>query len=351
MAFGLDMNRRRVRFSIALLIIFHGLSLWGDTSLETFIAEQGFEYRFDPFRDLGILKKGYTSVVFSLDVPFFIVDYTLGFKSRPMFRNADGSITVPGETAEVLQHIFNKSAEDADNFSIAAIVIDPGHGGKDPGTIGTHYDNGAKLSLKEKDLVLSVSQMLFDKLSQRYPQKQIKMTRSTDVYLELEERTEIANSIHLEKMEAMIFVSVHANASLNSRASGFEVWYLPPDYRRDLIKPDSLDADKKDLAPILNTVLEEEFTVESIILAQRILNGMDTALKGKSDNRGLKEESWFVVRNAMMPSVLIEIGFVTNKEEAQLLARQDYLIRLTDGIYNGLTDYIDTFDTTKGFTN
>ena len=336
-------------FFLFLILIGNRL-IAADVSLSDFVEEQNLQYSFDPFRELGQLNKGSRIISFGVGVPVFILDYALGLKVEPLYRSSDGSIRIPDQTRDVLLKVFDTSKSVSEQFNITTIIIDPGHGGKDPGTIGTHYISGERLQLKEKDLVLSVSKLLYSKLSNKYPDKTIKMTRSTDVYLELEERTEIANSVDLGKKDAMIFVSVHANASLNPSASGFEVWYLPPDYRRELLDPDTLDADKKDLAPILNSVMEEEYTVESIILAQRILDSLDSALKGKSDNRGLKEESWFVVRNAKMPSILIEIGFVTNKEEAQLLARNEYLIQLSDGIYNGLVNYIDTFDSTNGFT-
>ena len=321
-----------------------------DTALVSWIDENHIRYSYDPFRKIGSMFKGRRTVSFTVDLPYFVVDYVYGIQIKPLYLNSEGSILIPEETRSILASLFEENGGIEDSFSITTIMIDPGHGGKDPGTIGTHYTGSTRLQLKEKDLVLDVSKILFTKLRNKYPDKDILLTRDRDVYLELEERTEIANAVELGKREAMIFVSVHANASLNSSASGFEVWYLPPDYRRDLLDTENLSDNEKEIAPILNTMMEEEFTVESVILARSILASMETCIGDRSENRGMKEESWFVVRNAKMPSVLIEIGFVTNKAEAVLLSDDEYLIELCDGIYNGLVDYIDKFDGTGGFT-
>jgi N-acetylmuramoyl-L-alanine amidase len=160
----------------------------------------------------------------------------------------------------------------------------------------------------------------------------------------------MANAIELGKEDAIIYVSIHANASLNNKATGFEVWYLPPDYRRTLIDQDSIDVPSEEVLPILNTMLEEEYTTESILLAQRVIDSLDREVGDKSPNRGLKEEIWFVVRKAKMPSILIELGFVTNRDEALLLADPAYLQKLSKAIYNGVSGFIEDFERTKGFT-
>ena len=128
------------------------------------------------------------------------------------------------------------------------------------------------------------------------------------------------------------------------------MWYLPPDYRRELISPDNLDDESKELAPILNTMLEEEYTRESILLAQAIIREFEKRLGDKSINRGIREESWFVVRNAKMPAVLVEIGFATNKEEASLLGNPNYLRTLSEGIFSAIESFVTTFESTDGFS-
>jgi N-acetylmuramoyl-L-alanine amidase len=196
----------------------------------------------------------------------------------------------------------------------------------------------------EKDLVLLVSKQVTELLKRQYPEKNVVLSREDDVYLTLEERTTKANSISRGKNEDILYISIHANASLNSSAKGYEVWYLPPEYRRDLISPEEKEGYEETVIPILNTLLEEEYTVESILLAQSILTGLDSTIGTLSPNRGLLQEEWYVVRNARMPSVLIEIGFVTNKQEFQLLTSSEYLQKISQGIYTGITSFVSNFE-------
>jgi N-acetylmuramoyl-L-alanine amidase len=95
-------------------------------------------------------------------------------------------------------------------------------------------------------------------------------------------------------------------------------------------------------------MLEEEFTTESIILARNIMGGLQSAIGPDSQNRGIRADEWFVVRNARMPSVLIEAGFLTNPEEGRLLAREDYLARVASGVYNGIVDFVGYFESMRG---
>ena len=124
---------------------------------------------------------------------------------------------------------------------------------------------------------------------------------------------------------------------------------MSPGYRRTLIKNTNNDKDKEVL-PILNSMMEEEFTTESILIAKYIQDGMKAQVGSLSVDRGIKEEEWFVVRNANMPSVLVELGFVTNEEEAKLLFDKNYLRKLSLGIYNGLTAFVTHFERSRGFT-
>jgi N-acetylmuramoyl-L-alanine amidase len=331
-----------------LILTFLGLLLISDasfaeTNITSLIQRVGGELLWDPVLERGIVNRGRRSVTFQVGIPFFLKDFSEVTDIEAPRRREDGSVVVSDEAAKSFISLFALD-QPQDSFLISTIIIDPGHGGKDPGTIGTHSIDGKRLSLEEKHLVLQVSQMVVDQLKETFPDKNIIMTRRDDRYLALEERTALANAVELGEQEAMIFMSIHANASLNRKASGFEVWYLPPEYRREILNPEELDQEQKTIAPILNSILEEEFTVESILLAKEILDGMESSIGTVSGNRGLKEESWFVVRNAKMPSVLVEIGFVTNPEEAQLLNEQTHLKKISSGIYNGLVAYIRNFE-------
>lgn len=240
------------------------------------------------------------------------------------------------------------AAGDSRAYSIGAILIDPGHGGKDPGASATCMIKGKKTTVVEKDINLSIGLKLYDMLTKAYPKKRILMTRNTDKYLTLEERTTIANSVKLGQNEAVLYLSIHVNASLDKSATGFEVWYLSPGYRRQVI--DSESDEDKGLLTILNSMMEEEYTTESILMAKFIEDGLNAQVGSLSPQRGIKEEEWFVVRNAKMPSVLVETGFLSNEKEAALLSDADYLKKLSLGIYNGLGAFITHFERSRGFT-
>lgn len=315
-----------------------------DVPLSDLISETGATFRWDPYLETGELTYYGDIVRFKIGIPYILINYSRKIEPVQIQRGQEGEILVSRGAAQAIRSLFKEKETDTGVMKVKAIIIDPGHGGKDPGAIGRHTSGGKTVVLKEKDVVLSVAKELYVLLKSRYPYKEIILTRNNDTYITLEERTQIANNIKLKENEAMIFVSIHANASLNSRSRGFEIWYLPTNYRRKLIDPESLDQDLKDVAPILNSMLEEEFTVESILLAKQIQSGLSTSIGNRIVDRGLKEESWFVVRNAKMPAVLIELGFVTNKEEAVTMSNPVYLKKMSEGIYNGINSFIEHFD-------
>ena len=102
--------------------------------------------------------------------------------------------------------------------------------------------------------------------------------------------------------------------------------------------------------PILNSMLEEELTTESILLANSILKRLGETVGDKLPSRGIKAEEWFVVRNAHMPSVLVELGFVSNQTDALLLNDDTHLKNLSDALYKGITDFVSFFERAGGFT-
>ena len=266
-------------------------------------------------------------------------------------RDSGGRLELPAESAAALVRWFaERDAERASRFSIAAILIDPGHGGKDSGAIGEFGSGKDRFRILEKDVALSVGLDIYARLQARWPEKRILLTRSGDTYPTLEERVDIGNDVQLGINEAIIYISIHANASFNKAASGFEVWYLDPEYRRTVVDETKSQGVDKNVLPILNAMLEEEYTTESVFLARNILSGIRKSVGDASVDRGIREEEWFVVRNARMPSVLVEVGFVTNEAEARKLADKDHLRKLGDGIYNGIVEFVDYFEHRKGPT-
>jgi N-acetylmuramoyl-L-alanine amidase len=169
------------------------------------------------------------------------------------------------------------------------------------------------------------------------------MTRDTDIYPTLDQRAEMANAVTVRDNEAVIFISIHANAALNSSARGYEVWHITSGQRRNL-----LDASKhnysSDISAILNAMLEEEYTTESILLADSILAELGKSFGNTMPSRGRKANDWFVVRNSRMPAVLVELGFISNQQDALFMTSEDGLIKFTDSLYNGIVSFIGIFE-------
>jgi N-acetylmuramoyl-L-alanine amidase len=259
-----------------------------------------------------------------------------------------GVLLFPNTFIASVKNLFTEAVnQDKERYRIAAIIIDPGHGGKDAGAQGTHTINGKKVTVVEKDVVLKVSQELYATLRAAYPDKKILMTRTGDTYPSLDDRTVIANSVPLRENEAIVYVSVHANASFNRNARGYEVWYLTPEYRRDLLG--SGGQANVSLLPIQNAMLDEEYTKESVMIAESIVAGFKGKFPASFPSRGVKAEQWYVVKKSKMPAVLVELGFVTNREDAILLSDPAGLKKFSDAIYTGLKDFITRFERSGGF--
>jgi len=303
---------------------------------------------FDPLTGYGLFERSGSRMAFALGVPWVILDWRSSLSLDPPMEGSGGPSFSPASCSVIEKAFSEADALSRSHFSIAAILIDPGHGGKDPGAIGEQVVSGKKLRVIEKEVTLDISRKLYDSLRARYPDKRILITREGDSYPSLEDRVDMANSVELASNEAIIYVSIHANSSFNKNAKGFEVWYLNPDFRRTLVDAKKPGGPGQEIAPILNAMLEEEFTTESIILARNIMSGLQSGIGQESPNRGIRADEWFVVRNAHMPSVLIEAGFVTNPDEGKLLSRDDYLLRVANGVYTGLVDFVSYFESMRG---
>lgn len=312
-----------------------------------FAEAEELDLQWDPLRRSATLWRGSSSVTARAQDAILLFNYSeLERLEGAALREEEGELHISPAAMRRILEKMPEPPEEEERRVIAGFFIDPGHGGKDPGTVGRHVVNGESLVLQEKDLVLDAARRLGQRLRDRYPTKQVLLSREEDVYLTLEERTRRANALEVQPDETVIFISIHANASLNRRADGFEVWYLPPEYRRPgLVNPERVGVQDPEVLTILNTIREEEVTLESILLGRNILAGLESRVGELTPNRGLKEESWYVVRNARMPSVLIELGFVTNQAEFLRLRDGAYLNKLVDGIYTGITNFVRSFET------
>uniref|UniRef100_A0A7C3IKV9 N-acetylmuramoyl-L-alanine amidase n=1 Tax=Gracilinema caldarium TaxID=215591 RepID=A0A7C3IKV9_9SPIR len=350
------MDRRRPLYTALFLLLLLFVALSGfaeDMELPQVLSRLSAKLTWDPLLQTGMLLTGQHRISFATfpedqKTPFIIDNRHVLYLPGPHY--GGGKLLFPSETINSLEKalVSLKSTEQA-QYRIAAIVIDPGHGGKDSGAVAEHTIDKKKVIIQEKNVTLSVGKQVYERLKARFPEKRILMTRTGDTYPTLEERVSIANAIPLAEHEAILFISIHANASFNKTARGYEVWYLSPEYRRTLVDSKKFQ-DSTEVMPIINAMLEEEFTTESILLAKSILGQIDVSLGDKLPSRGLKAEEWFVVRNAKMPSVLVELGFVTNVQDAILMTDSAYLQKFSDALYKGIADFVNNFEKTGGFT-
>jgi N-acetylmuramoyl-L-alanine amidase len=317
-------------------------------TIKSVSPHESVQFRWDPlFRD-GSFNLGDHYGAFSVanregETGFLVFDNRELF-NVPLPYNSGGNLVFPENFVSTLKNTFLRLHEnDMSRFRVAAIVIDPGHGGKDSGAVGNLNANGKTSKVYEKDIVLKTGIALRDRLIYEYPDKRILMTRDTDIYRTLDQRAEMANAVTVRDNEAVIFISIHANSSVNSNARGYEVWHITSGQRRSL-----LDASKhnysSDINARLHAMLEEEYTTESILLADYILAGLAKTFGGVMPSRGRKANDWFVVRNSRMPAILVELGFVSNQQDALFMTSEDGLIKFTDSLYNGITNFIGIFE-------
>lgn len=214
------------------------------------------------------------------------------------------------------------------------IVIDPGHGGKDSGAV-------SRSGLKEKEVVLDISRRLERLLTASG--YNVKLTRTTDVFISLEERTQRAT-----EWGADIFISIHANASPSDRTVGFEIWTV-----RSLTREDFEDRQREKNQKLLfsrlnmqrrNLFLEK--TVEDMSYRHKYrasLELADVISKNYSHsvgNRGMKQSGFFVLRNTLVPSVLVEVGFLSNTREAQHLKTSSHREEIAESLADGVRAYL-----------
>jgi N-acetylmuramoyl-L-alanine amidase len=216
------------------------------------------------------------------------------------------------------------------------VVIDPGHGGHDPGTM-------SKKGLREKDLVLDISRRVSKLLvSEGF---EVLMTRNKDVFVPLEERTAIANS-----NGADLFVSIHVNASRSSRPRGIETYYLnlatTPDAAEVAARENASTTRRlSELNELLQKVMNNSKIEESRELASHVQTQMATGLfKSTRDsrNRGVKTAPFYVLLGAQVPSVLIEVAYLSNRKDEQLLNDSAYRNQIAKSIAQGIRSYQGT---------
>ena len=240
-------------------------------------------------------------------------------------------------------------SQEKDFFGLKTIVIDPGHGGKDPGNLGT-----GRYKISEKDITLDVSLKLGEYIKANFPEINIIYTRKTDDFIKLSKRSDLAN-----KNNADLFISIHCDAFSNESVSGSSTYVMGPHKTNSNLK----------IAMMENSsiLLEEDFDEEyggfnpnepesyvelSMYQSEHIGYGLNFASKVQNEfqqccsrkNRGVKQAGFLVISRTTMPSVLIEVGFLTNKIEEDYLISEKGKNEVALSIFEAFKDYKKEID-------
>jgi len=281
--------------------------------------------------DLGNTHK---TRVFYLEGPFRIVVDAYGseYARKTACRHEKKVI----DTSGAIRTGSDLSLAQQLGLCVRRVVIDAGHGGKDPGAIGP-------TGLREKDVTLRLAKKVAEKLRKRLGCR-VYLTRSSDKYIGLTQRTAIANS-----RKADIFISIHANAAKNRRLRGVETYFLNFALDEDAMRVaarENATSEKRigELKNILNEIMKNTKVNESSRLATEVQNALVKTLRkkyGTVADLGVKQAPFFVLIGARMPSVLVETSFISNRVEERRLRSGRYLDRLADGIVRGVLAYAE----------
>lgn len=225
-----------------------------------------------------------------------------------------------------------------EKWEFKTIVIDAGHGGKDPGAVGYR-------GTKEKDIALDVAKRLEKKLSKNMNVKII-MTREEDIFLRLSERTKIAN-----ESNGNLFISIHTNAAEDRRASGFETFLIGPNKNEAAVRVAArenavLELEGKTGENLTNedliqaTIAQSAFASKSEQFASMVQKEIKKRVQSK--DRGVKQAGFYVLMGASMPNVLVELGFISNPSEEKKLRSPQYRDQLATAIYRAVEQYQKT---------
>lgn len=242
----------------------------------------------------------------------------------------------------------------ADGTGLHVVVIDAGHGGKDPGAVSSDKKT------YEKSIVLDIAQNLSERIRKAYPDVKVVMTRSSDKYVTLNDRAEIAN-----KADADLFISIHVNSSAKNSPNGYSVHILgqSSDTNKDLFAY-NMDVCRRENSVI---TLEDDYTTkyqgfdpsdpESFIFMTLMQNSyleqsmkfaqvISRSLKGgpiKAD-RGIWQNPYYVLWKTSMPAVLVELGFISNPTDLSILRRSSSREELGLRLFNAFVEYKQSFD-------
>ena len=238
-----------------------------------------------------------------------------------------------------IQENKRKIKENRNKWLFDIIVLDAGHGGKDPGAV-------SRKGTKEKDITLKIVKLLGKKLENNLG-CEVVYTRYKDIFIPLKQRTKIAN-----ESNGKLFISVHANSHKDKRVRGFETYLLRPGKTSDAVEvaqrensviktyEDNNKYKKFDMNQIIMaSMAQSKFMQESERLALEIQNKIGKVLTKERYNRGVKQAGFQVLVGASMPNILIELGFITNRDEEKLLLSSKYQEKLAQAIFEAIARF------------
>ena len=229
-------------------------------------------------------------------------------------------------------------SSEKEKWEFKTIVIDAGHGGKDPGAVGYR-------GTKEKDIALDVAKRLEKKLAKNMSVK-IVMTRDEDIFLRLSERTKIAN-----ESNGSLFISIHTNAAEDRRASGFETFLIGQNKNEAAVRVAARENAVLELEGSTGKKLTDEDLIKATIAqsafaskSEQFASLVQKEIKKRvqSKDRGVKQAGFYVLMGASMPNVLVELGFISNPSEEKKLRSPQYRDQLATAIYRAVEQYQKT---------
>jgi len=228
------------------------------------------------------------------------------------------------------------------NWIIDKVIIDPGHGGIDPGAVGP-------TGLKEKDVVLDVALKLGEMIEKNLG-LEVDYTRESDVFVPIRDRTKFSNA-----QNGKLFLSIHCNSTNDRRVAGYEVYFLSPAREEDarevmelensvieLEESQEIYKDMTDENLMIYSITQSGFLKESQEFAISLSQQLQRYIK-QSNNRGVKQAGFYVLIGASMPNVLIELPFISNRKNEKLYKTNEYRKELAYGIYRGIEHFVNNF--------
>jgi N-acetylmuramoyl-L-alanine amidase len=310
------------------------------TPLIALCESKGISWDYDTFTGLTTLNKNNHKINFRLNDTLIIIDGKPQHLKHPV-QLYQGAIVIPSKfKEEILETIFPSAVASKEIqlplIKIHKVVLDAGHGGSDPGTIG-------KTGMREKFINLDMAYRLKKILEDSGVE--VVMTRSSDVFIPLERRVEIAN-----KSKADIFISIHANANRVRSLNGFEVYYINSTFSLDSqralesAKENPLDLENCSLLnrtltlkAILWDMIYTSNRAEAVTLAKAICRQMSHDLDVRVI--GTKSANFYVLKGTNIPSILLEIGFLSNQKEETRLSNSYYRQQLAEALAKGIQSY------------